>query len=123
MTKEKKREELQVHIGDSLDGMARRFVDAWHRAERGELTDENAERHVAFETFETLSRIVTPIGPSFCAMCIGTGLEASARLPLRSAAIIDSCTRTLQRSWKRVCDESGLHADYEAVKIETRVAL
>ena len=35
MMKEKKREELQVHIGDSLDGMGHRFVDAWHRAERG----------------------------------------------------------------------------------------
>jgi hypothetical protein len=38
--------ELQVHIGDTLDDMGRRFVDAWHRAGRGELTQENAERHV-----------------------------------------------------------------------------
>lgn len=49
---------LRVHIGETIDDMGRRFVDAWHRAERGELTVENAERHVGFETFETFARIM-----------------------------------------------------------------
>jgi predicted transcriptional regulator len=49
-----------VHIEDTVDEMCGRFVDAWHRAERGELTRENAGRHVGFEAFETFSRIMTP---------------------------------------------------------------
>jgi len=35
---------------------ARRFVDAWHRGERGETF---SERHVGFESFETLARVLT----------------------------------------------------------------
>ena len=35
MKKEDNGQELRVHIGDNLDDMGRRFVDAWHRAERG----------------------------------------------------------------------------------------
>jgi predicted transcriptional regulator len=60
MKKENKERELQVHIGNTLDDMGRRFVDAWHRAERGELTQENAERHIGFEAFEAFSRMMTP---------------------------------------------------------------
>ena len=62
MMKENKRQELQVHIGEALDDMGRRFVDAWHRAERGELTQDNAERHVGFESFETLGHFRKPRG-------------------------------------------------------------
>jgi uncharacterized protein (DUF433 family) len=35
-------------------------VDAWHRADRGESTEQNAERHVGFQTFELFARIMTP---------------------------------------------------------------
>ena len=126
MTKEKKRKELQVHIGQSLDGMGRRFVDAWHRAERGELTEENAERHVGFETIEMFSRIVTP-----------KRLEMLRHVHRHRARSIRALAIALGRDYRRVHedvaalveaglldrDESGLYADYEAVKIETRVAL
>ncbi|HJU19189.1 MAG TPA: hypothetical protein VJ770_22265 [Stellaceae bacterium] len=60
MTKEDKERELHVHIGDTLDDMGRRFVDAWRRAERGALTRENAERHIGFESLETFVQIMTP---------------------------------------------------------------
>ncbi len=86
MSKENKRQDLQVHIGNTLDDMGRRFIDAWHRAERGELTEDNAERHVGFEDFDTFSRVITP-----------------KRLEL--------------------LDDSGLHADYDTVKMETSFAL
>ena len=52
--------ELQIHIGDSLDEVGRRFVDAWQRAERGELTGANAERHAGFENVEVFARTLTP---------------------------------------------------------------
>src|ERR1700756_3716401 len=126
MRKKNSKEELQVHIGDTLDDMGRRFVDAWHRAERGELTEDNAERHVGFETFETFSRIVTP-----------KRLELLRHVHRHRARSIRALAIALGRDYRRVHedvaalveaglldrDESGLHADYEAVKIETRVTL
>jgi hypothetical protein len=33
---------MDVHVGDSLETMGRRVIDAWRRAERGELTGQNA---------------------------------------------------------------------------------
>ena len=36
MNKQNK-QELQVHVGETIEDMGRRFVDAWHRAERGAL--------------------------------------------------------------------------------------
>ena len=38
--------DLQVHVGDTIEDMGRRFVDAWHRAERGESV---SERHLSFD--------------------------------------------------------------------------
>ena len=126
MMKENERQELQVHIGDSLDEMGRRFVDAWHRAERGTLTKENAERHLGFETFETFSRVMTP-----------RRLELLRHVHRHSARSIRALAIALRRDYRRVHEDvetlmeaglldrdgSGLHADYETVKIETRVAL
>ena len=51
---------MQVHIGDTLDVIGHRFVDAWHRAERAELTPGNAEIHVGFETWELMARLLSP---------------------------------------------------------------
>jgi predicted transcriptional regulator len=126
MKKENKGQELQVHIGDTLDDMGRRFVDARHRAEHGELTQENAERHVGFETFETFSRIMTPRRLEL--------LRHVHRYPARS---IRALAIALGRDYRRVHqdvealvqvglldrDEGGLHADYETLKMETRFAL
>ena len=51
MNKQKQKQELQLHIGETVDDMGHRFVDAWHRAE----TSRNAERHVGFANFEIKS--------------------------------------------------------------------
>jgi predicted transcriptional regulator len=47
----------KVHVGDTVEDMGRRFIDAWHRAERGERM---SERHLSFDGFETLARVPTP---------------------------------------------------------------
>lgn len=118
--------ELKIHIGDTFDDMGRRFIDAWHRAERGELTEENAERHVGFETFELFARIMTPRRLQL--------LRHVHRHPARS---IRALALALARDYRRVHedvqalveaglldrDETGLHADYDAVRLETRIAL
>ena len=47
---------VMVHIG-TIEDMGRRFVDAWHRAERGETVDET---HVTFRDLTTLLTALTP---------------------------------------------------------------
>lgn len=47
---------VRVHVG-TIEDMGRRFVDAWHRAERGENVDET---HVTFCDLATLLTALTP---------------------------------------------------------------
>ncbi|MEI7607259.1 MAG: hypothetical protein WCJ64_07730 [Rhodospirillaceae bacterium] len=47
---------VRVHIGTPED-MGRRFVDAWHRAERGE---EVGETNLTFRDLESLLAALTP---------------------------------------------------------------
>jgi len=50
--------EVKINVGGDMEEEAsRRFIDAWHRAERGERFEE---RHLAFESWEALSRVLTP---------------------------------------------------------------
>jgi predicted transcriptional regulator len=105
--------------------MGRRFVGAWHRAERGELIVENAERHVGFENFAVFSRIITPKRLEL--------LRHVHRHPERS---IRALAIALGRDYRRVHadvaaltaaglldrDERGLCADYATVKMETKIA-
>ena len=118
--------ELSVHVGDTFDAMTKRVVDAWHRAERGELTEANAERHLGFETFELFARVMTPRRLEL--------LRHVHRHPPRS---IRALSIALGRDYRRVHedvaalvtaglldrDAAGLHADYETVWMETRIAL
>lgn len=118
--------ELKVHIGDSLDDAGRRFIDAWKRAERGELSEKNSERHIGFESFDLFSRIMTP-----------RRLELLRHLHRHPAPSIRALALALGRDYRRVHEDvqvltdaglldrdgSGLHADYETVRVETRLAL
>jgi predicted transcriptional regulator len=59
-------------------------------------------------------------------MCIATGLEASVRFAIalgRDYRRVHEDVAALVEAGLLDRDESGLHADYEAVKIQTRVAL
>jgi len=118
--------ELQIHVDDSLDAMGQRFVDAWYRPERGEVTEASAERHVGFETFELFARIMTPRRLEL--------LRHVHRHPPRS---IRALSIALGRDYRRVHadvaalvtaglldrDAAGLRADYETVRMETLIAL
>ena len=49
--------DLKITAGGAIeDDAARRFVNAWRRAERGELF---RERHLAFESWDGLARVLT----------------------------------------------------------------
>ena len=48
---------VKITVGGALEEEAsRRFVEAWHRAERGETF---RERHLAFESWDALARVLT----------------------------------------------------------------
>jgi predicted transcriptional regulator len=47
---------IRIHIGTTED-MGRRFVDTWHRAERGEAVKET---NITFRDLETLLAALTP---------------------------------------------------------------
>ena len=49
--------ELQVHVGETMDDVGARAIAAWHRMGRGE---EVNEKHVSFETWETMVRVLSP---------------------------------------------------------------
>ena len=48
--------ETKIIVGGGLEEDAGAFLDAWHRAERGERVDENV---LAFESWEALAAVMT----------------------------------------------------------------
>ena len=85
---------VQVHVGDGLDTIGTRVVDAWHRAERGELTGANAEVHIGFETWEAMARTLSPKRLEL--------LRDVHRAPARS---IRALAQALERDYRRVHED------------------
>jgi predicted transcriptional regulator len=108
--------EIEIHVEPNAEAMAARFVAAWHRAERG---DEIDERHLSFESWEGLSRVLT-----------GRRLELVRHLRHQPAASIAALARALHRDYKRVHedvealtaaglltrDEAGLRTSYDEIR-------
>jgi predicted transcriptional regulator len=86
---------LNVHVG-TLRDMGDRFINAWHRAEAGEVVEE---RHITFFTWEELTAALTP-----------KRLELLRHLHRDGAPSINALAKTLQRDYKRV------HADVTALE-------
>ena len=117
---------VQVHVGNSLDTIGQRVIDAWHRAERGELTGENAEIHIGFENWETMVRTLSP-----------KRLELLRHVHQHPARNIRALASALGRDYRRVHedvealeaagllerDKEGVRADYDAFDVKMRVAL
>jgi predicted transcriptional regulator len=112
---------IEVHVDQSPEAMAQRFIDAWHRAERGEAVEEH---HVSFESWEGLARVLTP-----------KRVELLRHLRRHEVASVAALARALGRDYKRVHADvaalatvglidrtpSGLRADYG--EIRTRIAV
>jgi predicted transcriptional regulator len=114
--------EVKITVGGSIeDDASRRFVDAWHRAERGELF---RERHLAFESWDTLARVLT-----------GKRMELLRYVRRHKVGSVRALAKALGRDYSNVhadvqalsaaglldSTEDGLHADYDA--IETTIAI
>ena len=117
---------VAVHVGDSLDAIGQRVVDAWHRAERGELTAATAEAHIGFETWEAMTRTLSPKRLAL--------LRHVHQAPARS---IRALAQALGRDYRRVHedvqalvaaglldrDAEGVRAEYDAFEVRMRVGL
>jgi predicted transcriptional regulator len=115
--------ELQVHVGETLDDIGARAISAWHRMERGE---EVSEKHISFETWETMVRVLSP-----------KRLELLRHVHKDPAKNIRVLALALGRNYRRVHedvealeaaglldrDKEGLRAEYDAFDVAMRVAL
>lgn len=112
---------LQVHIGETFADAKRRILDAVARAEAGPF---EPEEHLNFETWETLTSLMT-----------SKRFALLRQLHARPEASVASLARTLSRDYKRVHEdvealenagliqrgEQGLHTGYD--EIRARIAL
>jgi len=88
--------DVKITVGSSLeDEASRRFVDAWHRAERGETLHE---RHLAFESWDALARVLT-----------GKRMELLRYVRRHNVKSVRALAKALGR------DYSNVHADVQAL--------
>jgi predicted transcriptional regulator len=114
--------DVKFTVGGAMETEAsRRFIDAWHRAERGEAFQE---RHLAFESWDALSRVLT-----------GKRMELLRYVRRHNVTSIRSLANALDRDYSNVhadvkalaaaglldATSKGVRADYDV--IETRIAI
>ena len=114
--------DVKITVGGAMEEEAsRRFIDAWHRAERGETFQE---RYLTFESWEALSRVLT-----------GKRLEVLRYVRRHNLTSIRALAKALGRDYSNVhadvqaltaaglldATDGGVRADYDA--IETKIAI
>ena len=114
--------DLKITVGGGFaEEASRRFVDAWRRAESGEVFHE---RHLAFESWDTLARVLT-----------GKRMELVRYVHRHEVASIRAVAKALGRDYSNVHADvqaltaaglldatgGGLRADYDA--IETKIVV
>jgi predicted transcriptional regulator len=114
--------DMKITVGGPIDEEAtRRFVNAWHRAERGETFHE---RHLAFESWDALARLMT-----------GKRMELLHYVRRHKVASVRALAKALRRDYSNVhadvqalaaaglldTADGGVQADYDV--IETRIAI
>jgi len=113
---------VKISVGGAMeDEAARQFVDAWHRAERGDFFHK---RHLAFESWEALARVLT-----------GKRMELLRYVRRHNVASVRALAKALERDYSNVhadvqaltaaglldTSRGGIRADYDA--IETKIAI
>ena len=115
--------QVQVHVGETMEDVGARAIDAWRRMERGEAV---SEKHVSFSDWETMVRVLSP-----------KRLELLRHLHRVPAKNIRALAQALGRDYRRVHDDvaaleaaglldrdkDGVRAEYDAFDVAMRVAL
>jgi predicted transcriptional regulator len=114
--------DLQIRAGGSIEEDAsRRFINAWHRAEKGKRV---RERRLVFENWDTLARVLT-----------GKRMELLGYVKRNDVRSIRALANALGRDYRNVHADvkalesaglventaKGVRADYDA--IETRISI
>jgi len=112
---------VKVTVGGAIENEAgRRFIDAWHRAERGE---KFRERHLTFESWDTLVRVLTRRRLELLRYVRHhdvTSVRALAKALKRDYSNVHADVQILTEAGLLDTADGGLRADYDA--IETRIA-
>ena len=88
--------DVKITVGGAMEEEAsRRFVNAWRRAERGETFHE---RHLAFESWDALARVMT-----------GKRMELLHYVRRHEVSSVRALAKALGR------DYSNVHADVQAL--------
>jgi predicted transcriptional regulator len=114
--------DVKITVGGAVeDDASRRFIDAWHRAEQG---DAFRERHLAFESWDALARVLT-----------NKRMELLGYVRRNHVVSIRALAKALKRDYRNVHADvqalagaglldstpRGVRADYDA--IETKIAI
>ena len=114
--------DVKITVGGAIeDDAARRFVDAWHRAERGESF---RERNLAFESWDALARILSGKRMEFLGYVRRhkvVSVRALAKALGRDYSNVHADVQVLTAAGLLDASEGGLRADYDA--IETKIAI
>ena len=113
---------VKIAVSGSIEeDAARRFVDAWHRAERGETFHE---RHLAFESWDALARVMTGKRMELLRYVRRhevTSVRALAKALRRDYSNVHADVQALTAAGLLEAAKGGLRADYDA--IETKITI
>lgn len=113
---------VKITVGGAMEKEAsRRFINAWHRAERGERFQE---RHLAFESWDALARVLTPKRMellSYVRRHKVTSVRALAKALGRDYSNVHADVKALASAGLLDTYDGGVRADYDA--IETKIAI
>ena len=114
--------DVKIAVGGAIEEEAsQQFVNAWHRAERGETFHE---RHLAFESWDALARVMT-----------GKRMELLHYVRRHRVSSVRALAKALGRDYSNVhadvqaltaaglldTSDGGVQADYDV--IETKIAI
>jgi predicted transcriptional regulator len=114
--------DIKITVGGAIEEEAsRRFIDAWHRAEQGKSFQE---RHLAFENWEALSRVLTGKRMELLRYVHRNhtnSVRALAKALGRDYSNVHSDVQALTGAGLLEITDQGIRADYDA--IETKIAI
>jgi predicted transcriptional regulator len=113
---------VKITVGGAMEKEAsRRFIDAWRRAERGKIFHE---RHLAFENWDVLARVLTGKRMELLRYVRRhkvTSVRALAKALGRDYSNVHADVQALTTAGLLDATDGSVRADYDA--IETKIAI
>jgi predicted transcriptional regulator len=118
----KKVNKIKVTVGGEFEKQAgQRFINAWHRAERGE---KFRERHLTFQSWDTLARVLSGKRMELLRYVRRhevTSVRALAKALVRDYSNVHADVQALSAAGLLDVTKGGVRADYDA--IETSISI